>query len=235
MMARSFHFLAGLGHIPSLLAAHSGVAKKSKAATATATTKMKVLVSSLCILIIPFLVDLVDSRLSSSSSLDPKCPSHKSGKLKVFVLAGQSNMEGHGEIASTDDNGNLKNGTLLYQVRDPRTRDEFQRLWNETSNDWVTLPNVKIWFNEAGREEGINGSTIPGINGQDYSSGDLTVGYGTGGRPQDSDKPSFFGPELGFGFHLQTECNDKVLIIKNAWGGKLFESQTDVVALPFVF
>ena len=158
-------------------------------------------------------VVLTDSRLSS---VEEKKSSK--GKVKVFVLAGQSNMEGHGEVASKDDDGHLKNGTLLYQVKDPRTKDEFSVLWDESKNDWVTLSNVKVWFNEAGKDsQGVNGSTIPGINGKDYSSGDLTVGYGTLG-PQN---PSFFiGPELGFGFNVDRSDNEKVLIVKTAWGGK---------------
>lgn len=131
-------------------------------------------------------------------------------------------MEGHGEVASTDDNdngGSFLNGTLLYQVHDPRTRDEFQKLWNETSQDWVTLNDVKVWFNEAGNnEDGANGTQIPGKNGVDYTAGSLTIGYGAGG-PTNQYGP-FFGPELGFGFNLGLECNEKVLIVKTAWGGK---------------
>jgi len=136
--------------------------------------------------------------------------------VHVYVLAGQSNMEGHGVINSTDADGNLKNGTLLYQLKDTRTKEEFEVLWDSCSNDWRTLPDVKVWFNEAGKEMGINGSQIPGINGQDYSAGDLTVGYGTGGPP----RGEFFGVELGFGFHIDVPPGDKVLIIKTAWGGK---------------
>mmetsp|Transcript_17431 Transcript_17431/g.42744 ORF Transcript_17431/g.42744 Transcript_17431/m.42744 type:complete len:147 (-) Transcript_17431:1595-2035(-) len=58
------------------------------------------------------------------------------------------------------------------------------------------------------------------VNGQDYSAGDLTVGYGEGG----SARGEFFGPELGFGFNLElphgASKNDKILLVKTAWGGK---------------
>jgi alpha-galactosidase len=139
--------------------------------------------------------------------------------VKVFVLAGQSNMEGHGEVAATNTStGKPLNGTLLYQIHDPRTRHEFEILWNGIDKDWVTLPNVKVWFNEAGPEQGANGSTIPGINGKDYSAGSLTVGYGTLG-PTGNNR-NFFGPELGFGFNFPVEDHEKILIFKTAWGGK---------------
>jgi hypothetical protein len=75
------------------------------------------------------------------------------GTVRVFVLAGQSNMEGHGEVATINTStGRPLNGTLLYQLHDPRTNDEFQILWNSSDNNWNTLPNVKVWFNEAGQE-----------------------------------------------------------------------------------
>eukprot|EP00980_Cylindrotheca_fusiformis_P019289 scaffold6613_cov75-Cylindrotheca_fusiformis.AAC.1 len=150
----------------------------------------------------------------------------KKNTVHVYILAGQSNMEGHGEINKTDDktdghHGQLK-GTLLYQMRqDPRTKEEFtQVLWNATTDSWRSLPNVKIWFQEAGYEAGVNGTNnIPGINGQDYSAGDLTVGYGEGGTK----RGTYFGPELGFGFHIELpptadSDGDKILLIKTAWG-----------------
>jgi hypothetical protein len=67
------------------------------------------------------------------------------GTVRVFVLAGQSNMEGHGEVATINTStGRPLNGTLLYQLHDPRTNDEFQILWNSSDNNWNTLPNVKV-------------------------------------------------------------------------------------------
>jgi hypothetical protein len=106
----------------------------------------------------------------------------------------------------------------------PRTNDEFQILWNSSDNNWNTLPNVKVWFNEAGQDQGVNGSNIPGINGKDYSAGSLTVGYEYGALGPTHNNHNFFGPELGFGFNvpyvpLETN-NEKMLIFKRAWGGK---------------
>ena len=159
-------------------------------------------------------------------------------KIHIYVLAGQSNMVGHGLINATDTHGNQKNGTLLYQLSDPRTKDEFQILWDTSKNEWRTLEDVKIWFNQAGEETGENGSTIPGKNGEDYSAGSLKIGYGAGRDDIEDDVQDsvgslnieygagwppngpFFGPEIGFGFNLDIPAGDKVLLIKTAWGGK---------------
>lgn len=130
-------------------------------------------------------------------------------------------MEGHGEIDTTDaGNGQLLNGTLLYQVYDPRTRHEFRKLWDDQTKSWNVRQDIKVWFNEAdgGKTDGSNGSMIPGRNGIDYSAADLTVGFGAGG-PTAKYGP-FFGPELGFGWSLDLNENDNVLIVKTAWGGK---------------
>lgn len=115
--------------------------------------------------------------------------------LKVYVLAGQSNMEGHGEVATMNTTTQTPlNGTLLYQVLDPRTSDEFSVLWNRSG--WSSWPNIQVWFNEAGGEDGINGSSIPGVNNVDYSAGDLTVGFGSGGPAKNHN--NLFGPECKF-------------------------------------
>eukprot|EP00980_Cylindrotheca_fusiformis_P021785 scaffold8614_cov85-Cylindrotheca_fusiformis.AAC.2 len=141
--------------------------------------------------------------------------------VHVYILAGQSNMLGHADIATKNKTTQQPlNGTLLYQLHDPRTRDEFQRLWDNSTNSWKELSNVKIWFNSAGKTEGGNGTNIPGINGRDYSAGNLTAGYGVYGLV----KLEFIGPELGFGFNIDlppkgSTHGDKVLLIKTAWGG----------------
>lgn len=138
------------------------------------------------------------------------------GKLKVFVLAGQSNMEGQAEVATLNKTtGKPINGTLLYQLSDPRTAKLFAKTWDKAQNNWTVLDDVKVWFNEAGKEQGVNGSTIPGVNHKDATWGSLSVGYGVGGDP------NRIGPEYGFGFGMNDALRgEKILIIKTAWGGK---------------
>ena len=125
-------------------------------------------------------------------------------KLKVFVLAGQSNMEGQAEVEQQWPNGTEKNGTLLYQTRDPRTAAEFaQTLDPHNKSAWRVRDDVWVWFNE-------NGKSDTG------SWGNLSTRFGCGGAAA-----NHIGPEYGFGFKMGDALQDKhILIIKTAWGGK---------------
>jgi len=137
--------------------------------------------------------------------------------LKVFVFAGQSNMEGQAEVATINKTTKKPlNGTLKYLLTDPRTAELFAPTWDNKTNNWTVLNNVKVWFNECSKTQGVNGSKIPGVNGIDATYGNLTVGYGAIG------KPNLIGPEYGFGFGMQKslKSGEKILIIKTAWGGK---------------
>ena len=110
--------------------------------------------------------------------------------VKVFILAGQSNMEGHG-IIKMDPKRNGGKGSLEYVVRDPNTAEQFKYLVDE-KGQWVVRDDVWIWY--LGRK------------------GPLTVGYGA--------RQGRIGPELGFGHILGEFLENQVLIIKVAWGGK---------------
>lgn len=179
----------------------------------------------LLLLLQAFLALLIHCTRNKASSAKqntfvPNLGRRSQAKVHVYVLAGQSNMEGHGEIDSVDKDGNQKNGTLMYQLHDPRTRDEFKILWDDETQDWKKLSNVKVWFQEGKKSDGINGSNIPGENMDDYTAGDLTVGFGSGGA-QDL---SFIGPEFGFGYNIEIPKGDKIVLIKTAWGGKYISS-----------
>ena len=114
----------------------------------------------------------------------------KSLPIKVFILAGQSNMEGHG-IVSLDLNRNQGRGSLEYIVKDPATKERYKHLVDE-NGQWVVRDDVKIWY--LGR------------------TGGLTVGYGA--------REDRIGPELQFGHVLGDRYDNPVLLIKIAWGGK---------------
>ena len=127
-------------------------------------------------------------------------------------------MEGHAEVATKNGSsptGAYLNGTLAYQLTDPRTAALFAPLWDEGTGNWTVLPNAKVWFNENALTQGVNGSVIPSTPA-DASFGSLTVGYGCGADP------NLIGPELGFGFGLTSAlpAGEKFLIMKTAWGGK---------------
>lgn len=61
---------------------------------------------------------------------------------KVFILAGQSNMEGAGAIRGNDRNGGQ--GSLEYLVKDPKTADRFKHLvakdgqWRVRDDVWIS-------------------------------------------------------------------------------------------------
>ena len=112
------------------------------------------------------------------------------GPVKVFILAGQSNMEGQGKIKA-DPKRNEGKGSLEYLVKDPATAARFKHLV-DSSGAWVVRDDVWIWY--LGRK------------------GPLTVGYGA--------RSDRIGPELGFGHVLGDCVENQVLLIKIAWGGK---------------
>ena len=140
------------------------------------------------------------------------------GELKIYLIAGQSNAEGQAEVATrnrTSPTGAYLNGTLAYQLTDPRTAALFAPLWDAASNNWTVLPSVKVWYNEAQGESGVNGSAIPSAPGQ-ATFGALSTGFGCAGAA------NLIGPELGFGFALREALggSEPILLMKTAWGGK---------------
>ena len=118
-------------------------------------------------------------------------PVRAQGKLKVFVLAGQSNMEGAGQIAINPRSKNEGRGSLEYLVKDPKTAKKYAHTVN-ADGSWRVRDDVWIWY--LGRKGG------------------LSVGYGA--------KQNHIGPEFQFGHVIGNHFKEQVLIIKTAWGGK---------------
>jgi alpha-galactosidase len=124
--------------------------------------------------------------------------------LKVFILAGQSNMEGHGKVeegrnpdydpkkqgSEPEIVGGL--GSLRSMVNNPATAAKYKHLV-DAKGQWVERNDAWIYT-------------------ADNKKGKLSVGYGSNGV--------WIGPELGFGFAVADYCKDPILIIKTAWGGK---------------
>jgi Carbohydrate esterase, sialic acid-specific acetylesterase len=120
--------------------------------------------------------------------------------VQVFILAGQSNMVGHGK--AEEGHGDVKGaiGSLRYQVdHDPKN---YAQLVNKDGT-WKTRDDVKVWW----RDSDI---TAP----RDVIKGDLKIGY------SQSRNPGWIGPEYGFGWAVGEHFTQPVLIIKVAWGGK---------------
>jgi alpha-galactosidase len=110
--------------------------------------------------------------------------------VKVFILAGQSNMEGHGKV-DAEQKANQGKGSLEWLVNNPGTAKQFKHLV-DARGKWVARDDVQIWY--LGRK------------------GNLLPKYGS--------REGFIGPELGFGHVVGNAIDEPVLLIKLAWGGK---------------
>ncbi len=122
--------------------------------------------------------------------------------LKVFILAGQSNMEGHAEVRTFD-----------YIGKDPATADLLQEMRNPDGTPRVC---DNVWMSYlTGRYDGS-------ANGEGL--GKLTVGFGARGNnpTQPSNK---IGPEFTFGIFMEKELKEPILIIKTAWGGRSLHTE----------
>ncbi len=141
-------------------------------------------------------------------------PAAGNGKLKVFVLAGQSNMEGHGKVDQGRDPENPTGPTIyggLGSLRNATVREpkRFGFLVNPAyprdAKGWSTRDDVRVSFWDY-----ENNVTVQ------RRAGNLDSGFGVGVSLADGR----IGPEYGFGQVVGGGLADKVLIIKTAWGGK---------------
>lgn len=118
--------------------------------------------------------------------------------IKVFILAGQSNMEGQGLVTMKDAAGNEKPGTLTAMLADPAKARLIKNLRTRDGR-WVVRDDVWVYdVNEFGTVKG-------------------PLGFGYGWNLGNKD---WFGPELQFGHTIKKHMPNQVLIIKTAWGGK---------------
>jgi hypothetical protein len=119
--------------------------------------------------------------------------------LKVYVLAGQSNMQGHAAVQM-----------LVGMAADPQTKPLY---------DKIADAEGKPREFEDVRMAALSGSLTEPVT----KSGPLTVGYGgnLGGQAGATGKNALkFGPELGFGVTMREHLREPFLVIKTSWGGK---------------
>ena len=125
--------------------------------------------------------------------------------VQVFILAGQSNMVGHGKTEI--GNGNVPGaiGCLRYQAVNDTAN--YGHLLvdpaNPATSAWRTRTDVKVWWRDSDLGEA-----------RAVIKGDLKIGY------SQSRNPEWIGPEFGFGWAVGEAIDKPVLIIKTAWGGK---------------
>ena len=118
--------------------------------------------------------------------------------LKVFVLAGQSNMEGQAVVDLEGKDYNGGRGTLATLMKQPGFAARFAHL-RDSRSQWAVRDDVWVRYQ---RER------------QPLLAGPLGVGFAVYGGTH------HFGPELQFGHVLGEALGEPVLLIKTAWGGK---------------
>lgn len=110
--------------------------------------------------------------------------------LQVYILAGQSNMQGHAQVR-----------TIEHVGMDPATKPMFDEM---TNDDGSPATCGRVWISAIGC----------GTDDLEEKTGKLTAGFGAGqGGPK-------IGPEFTFGIYMEKSTDAPILLIKTAWGGK---------------
>jgi len=111
--------------------------------------------------------------------------------LKVFILAGQSNMQGHVNVSTFDS-----------MADDPRTAPLLKEMRNADGTSRVC---DKVWISSVG-------CAGDGWSEVIEQKGKLTTGFGA--------SPAEIGPEFTFGIYIEKKLDEPILIIKTSWGGR---------------
>ncbi len=134
---------------------------------------------------------VVTGKGSTPAAAPPADPGRASRPIKVFILAGQSNMQGHAAISTFDAMADdPKTAPLLKAMRGP---DGAPRVCERT---WISSV----------------GCLGDAYSDRTEAKGALTAGFGA---PEDK-----IGPEFTFGITMEQAVDGPVLIIKTAWGGR---------------
>ncbi len=110
--------------------------------------------------------------------------------LKVYILAGQSNMEGHARVS-----------TFAHVAQDPESKELAKLMMNDKGEPRSA---ERVWISYSGAK---NGERV-------VKEGKLTADYGA---PVKGPK---IGPEYTFGLTLEQRVDGPILLIKTAWGGR---------------
>ena len=119
----------------------------------------------------------------------------QNGPLKVYILAGQSNMQGHAKVS-----------TLAYMAEDPATAGLLAEM-TDGGGGFRTVANTWVSYLTQGRGPEMG-----------EGNGPLTVGFGA--RTDPAEASDTIGPEYTFGLRMREAVDGPILIIKTAWGGK---------------
>lgn len=131
-------------------------------------------------------------------------------KLKVYILAGQSNMQGHAQVTTFD-----------HLADDPATAPLLAEMRMTDGRPRVC---DDVWISYLTQAK----------DGDGEGHGKLTAGYGA--RREPTEDGGKIGPEFTFGLRMGKAHPEPVLLIKTAWGGKSLHTDfRPPSAGPYVF
>ena len=135
---------------------------------------------------------------STPMTANPSGP-EKAEVIRVFLLAGQSNMEGHAVVdLDHEEHYNGGRGNLEKLLEDPQWQPRLSHL-RDKNGEWTSRDDVIVRYRP---------SRGP------LKKGPLSIGFAV------HEGRHHFGPELQIGHRLGQASNDPVLLIKTCWGGK---------------
>lgn len=133
-----------------------------------------------------------------SSVLSGTAIAEKPSPVRVFILAGQSNMEGQGVVDLDHPKYyNGGKGTLQQVMSDPKKAAQFSHV-KDAAGNWIVRDDVFVRFKTR----------------HETKKGGLSIGFA--GYPG----KHHIGPEFQFGHVTGAALEEPVLLIKTAWGGK---------------
>ena len=155
------------------------------------TLSRVLLLVSLMAVYLPSTLQAKVARTGNVAPQTAKSPGATAKPLKVFILAGQSNMQGHASVTTFDSMaGDPKTALLLKEMRTP---------------DGKPKVSEKVWISSIG----CLGDAYSDLT---EAKGKLTAGFGA---PENK-----IGPEFTFGLTMEKHLNEPVLIIKTSWGDR---------------
>lgn len=122
--------------------------------------------------------------------------------LKVFILAGQSNMQGKAKISTIERLNLTDDSKQMYQ--DFKLKDGLPSAVEDMYGVYFTGGDMT-----KGKERPVS-----------EQKGPFQPGYG-----EEITKDTTFGPDHTFGIYLRKQLQGPVLIIKIAWGGRDLHSE----------
>ena len=170
-----------------------------------------------------------DIGVTSATSITTR----SSSPLKIFVMVGQSNMQGHGYMnLKNDKTGKFLNGTLEWMIETyPETYSKLKNYDKDSGEalSWKERDDVMIAYNR---------QSIKNVRPESNQHGPLVAGFGG-----DNDKiGTEMGPELSFGWtvgdalkednnanedssdksrsEIDEQTNPNILLVKVGWGGR---------------